>query len=206
MSVRKGRSGSITSQTFWYICLIGMRSPQLRFPHNAWKSVIIFEIRGYGAWDLHKNAGCMEGYHFHENVGVVARVPRTNMVNKYKYKCNHINNYKYLHRYKNEYGMYGRTPISMKLRGLMSQVPIQRWTHAITWWQGTDMGPYWFYFLSLCTLFLLQSVCKGEGGYKQHKLVGFPPFTTKPTNRCLTMWQLKMHLVEKVDRNFDTSE
>ena len=74
----------------------------------------------------------MEGHHIHDNVGVVARVPRTYMVNKYKYKYNHINNYKYLHRYKNEYGMYGRTPISMKLRGLMSQVPIQRWTHAIT--------------------------------------------------------------------------
>ena len=39
--------------------------------------------------------GCMEGHHFHENVGVVARVPRTNMVNKFKckYKYNHPNNF-----------------------------------------------------------------------------------------------------------------
>ena len=54
----------------------------------------------------------MEGHHFHENVGVVARVPRTNMVNKYKYKYNH----NYLQRYKNECGMYGRALISTKLR------------------------------------------------------------------------------------------
>lgn len=193
MSVRKGRSGSITSQTFWYICLIGMRSPQLRFPHNSWKSVIIFEIRGYGAWDLHKNAGCMEGHHFHENVGVVARVPRTNMVNKYKYKYNH----NYLQRYKNECGMYGRALISTKLRGLLSQVPIQRWTHPITWWQGTDMGPYWSYFLSLCTLFLLW------------KWYHYSLNLQITLNRYLTMWPLdiqKLHLLEKVGRNFDTSE
>ena len=61
----------------------------------------------------------MEGHHFHENVGVVARVPRTNMVNKYKYKYNHINNYKYLHSYKNKYGMFGGALNSMKLGGLL---------------------------------------------------------------------------------------
>ena len=165
MSVRKGRSGSITSQTFWYICLIGMRSPQLRFPHNAWKSVIIFEIRGYGAWDLHKNMGCMEGQHFHENGKLVARIPRTNMVNKYKwkYKYNHINNYKYLHSYKNKYGMFGGALNSMKLGGLLSRVSIQRWTHAITWWLWK-----WYHYSLNLQITLLQSVCKGEeGGYKQ---------------------------------------